>query len=94
MEFYGNFSGGLLGGFFWKEFFAYIGFDLFVKIFGFCQDFVSIKKEGQEFRSLEVRCKLIALKNSFHASFIVEIGACGQALLRDTLQHTHTKCKQ
>ena len=31
--------------------------------FGFCQDFVSIKKEGgQEFRSLEVRRKLIALK--------------------------------
>ena len=34
----------------------------------FCQDFVSIKKEGgrkegQEFRSLEVRRKLIALKN-------------------------------
>ena len=25
----------------------------------FCQDFVSIKKEGQEFRPLEVRCKLI-----------------------------------
>ena len=34
------------------------------------------------------------IKNPFHASFIVENSACGQALLRDTLQHTHTKCKQ
>ena len=39
-------------------------FTLVCQDFGFCQDFVSIKKEGgQEFRSLEVRRKLIALKN-------------------------------
>ena len=40
------------------------GIDLFVKI-GFCQDLVSRQKEGRKkFRSLEVRGKLIALKNS------------------------------
>ena len=40
---------------------------LVCKDFGICQDFVSMEKEeeeeGQEFRSLEVRCKLIALKH-------------------------------
>ena len=48
-EFFGRkFLGGLLGGFFWEEFFFYIGIDLFVKI-------LSQWRRGQEFRSLEVR---------------------------------------
>ena len=39
----------------------------------FCQDFVSIKKEGQEFRSLEVRRKLIALKKKDAANYVALI---------------------
>ena len=42
-------------------------FTLVCQDFGFRQDIVSIKKEGgQEFRSLEVRRKLIALKNGLN----------------------------
>ena len=75
----GGFFGRIfLGGFFGRSFFGRIfgrnflrGIlfgEFFVKLvcqdFGFCQDFVSIKKEeeGKKFRSLEVRRKLIALK--------------------------------
>ena len=65
-KFYGN-SLGIFCGIFWEFFGISLGIwkNWFVcKYFGFCQDFVSIKKEGwQEFRSLEVQRKLIALKN-------------------------------
>ena len=58
-------------GFFWvdfgriflEEFFVYIGIDLFVKILVFVK-ILSQRKE-EEFKSLEVRRKLIALKNTF-----------------------------
>ena len=58
-----DFSGGI----FWEGFFVYIGIDLFVKIWflsRFCLNGEGRKEgRGQEFRSLEVRGKLIALKN-------------------------------
>ena len=50
------------GRIFWEEFFGRNS--LFHWNWLVCQDFVAIKKEeGQEFRSLEVRRKLLALKN-------------------------------
>ena len=52
-----------LGKILWKEFFVYIGIDLFVKILVFVK-ILSQRKE-EEFKSLEVRRKLIALKNTF-----------------------------
>ena len=53
--FWRNFLGGIL----WEELLSrnYQGIDVFVKILSQCT-----RKEGQEFRSLEVRGKLIALK--------------------------------
>ena len=50
-----------LGGYFWEELLSrnYQGIDVFVKILSQCT-----RKEGREFRSLEVRGKLIALKNN------------------------------
>ena len=57
--------------FFWRNFFEGIFWELILFLhwnwlvcqdFVFFQDFVSMEKEGQEFRSLEVRRKLIALK--------------------------------
>ena len=61
-EFFGR---NFLRGFFWEDSFdRIIGRIFFVcQDFGFFQDFVSMKKEGKEFRPLEVRRKLIALKN-------------------------------
>ena len=69
---------GFFGRIFWEDFFwggFYAGNFLFILLksanlfeserdWCFCQDFVSIKKEGKKFRSLEVRRKLIALKNA------------------------------
>ena len=41
------------------------GIDILITYLNFCQDFGAMqgRKEGQEFRSFEVRGKLIALKN-------------------------------
>jgi hypothetical protein len=50
---------------FWEEFFVYIEID-FVKILDFVKIFPNgeeEEEEGQEFRSLEVQHKLIALKD-------------------------------
>ena len=67
-----------LGGIFWEEFFGRYSLLTLLKSaksfeygrnwfvcqdIGFCQDFVSIKKD-KKFRSLELRRKLIALKKS------------------------------
>ena len=65
----GFFWEDFLGGFFWdrifwedfwKDFFERNSlFTLICQDFGFCQDFVSMEKEGgQEFRSLEVRLQV------------------------------------
>jgi hypothetical protein len=51
----------VLNGILWEEFFVYIGIDLFVKSLVFVK-ILSQCQEGQEFRYLEVRGKLIALK--------------------------------
>ena len=69
----GNFAGGFfleeffrrnfLGGFFEEEFFVYIGIDLFVNILVFVNILSQSTRKEEEFKSLEVRCKLIALKN-------------------------------
>ena len=57
--FWEDFLEDFLGGILWEEFFVYIRIDLFVKILSQWR-----RKEGrgQEFRSSEVRRKLIALK--------------------------------
>ena len=66
--FLGRFFGRIFGRIFWEEFFVKLA-NLFEseRNWYFCQDFVSKKKEeeGKKFRSLEVRCKLIALKKSY-----------------------------
>ena len=69
------FGEDILGEFFWEDFFGRNSLFVLLKLANlfesernlcFCQDFVSKKKEeveGKKFRSLEVRRKLIALKN-------------------------------
>ena len=53
--------GGSLGGFFWEEFFVYIGIDLFVKILSQGRRKLQVKwnslTEGIFFQSLEVRAQ-------------------------------------
>ena len=54
-----DFFGGFFGGFFWEDILSRFlqEIDVFVKIF------VIILSQWKDFRSLEVRRKLIALKN-------------------------------
>ena len=65
-ELFVNFLGGFLGEILWEELLSrnYQGFDVSVKILSQCT-----RKGGREFRSLEVRGKLIALKRYTQNSF-------------------------
>ena len=61
--FWENFFGRIIfGGILWEEFFVYDGVSRFCFLSRFCLNKEG-RKEGKKFRSLEVRRKLIALKN-------------------------------
>ena len=55
------FERNFLWGIFWEDFLVYLGLSRFWFLSRFCLN----KEGGQEFRSLEVRRKLITLKNIF-----------------------------
>ena len=70
-------------------------FMLVCQDFDFCKDFVSIKKEGggQQFRSLEVQRKLIALKkNTIKIENIAKLSYSAQKVLLRATSHTASFC--
>ena len=65
-DFLGGFLRRILGGILWEELFVLLdveGIDLFVKILVFVKILSKSTRKEEKFRSLEVRRKLIALKN-------------------------------
>ena len=76
MGFFGDFLGNCLG-FLWEFFVNSLGIDLSVEILVFCQDFVSVEKEGgrkdKKFRSLELQeASSSHLKNVENRNSIVQ----------------------